>query len=479
MPVVIEVIEGPGLGRSFRFDAHDVVLIGRSSRCHFSVGLDGRCSRVHLVMEANPPQCRLRDVGSRNGTFVNGQRVREAELSDGDTVLVGQTVLRIRVEEPQPEVQAEQAGLAPVRVEGEPDVPVAEAGGDGEGLRFQDSEGAAAGDQIVFGEPEPDHGGDRVSPPRCGRCGRPATEGEVQAWMSSPDGRFVCGTCRDAPQAGSEIIPGYRLVQQIGEGGMGIVWLAQQARTGRQVAVKMLRPELATSRNAIRMFDRETRISRSLQHPRIVEVLDAGRHHGLMYVVMEYIEGTDAERLRQARGGTLPAAEAVSIALQALEALEYAHERRVVHRDIKPPNLLVSGELPNRQVKVTDFGLARIYGAAGRSGITHEGDVRGSVPYMPPEQVLNCRGVDHRADLFGLGATLYHLLTGQFVFDFRPAEKDPLLTVIEDEVVPIERRGVRIEAALAQAIDRAVRKNSAERYRSAREMNQALRNVRV
>jgi serine/threonine-protein kinase len=270
-----------------------------------------------------------------------------------------------------------------------------------------------------------------------------------------------------------ETIPGYRLLRRFEEGGMGQVWLAEDQRRNRQVAIKTMRPELAASRRMIQMFLRESQISLSLRHPNIVEFLDAGEYHGTLYIVMEYVDGEDAEKLRQREGGRLAENAVVALARQTLEALTHAHGQHIVHRDLKPPNLLVRGRLPSGRVQVTDFGLARNFRAAGMSGLTRRGDVRGSIPFMAPEQVLDCRGVDHRADLYSLGSTMYYLLTGQFIYDFRRG-RDPLLTVLEDPVVPLERRGVRVSPPLAGVIHRALCKEVAGRYPSAEAMQQAL-----
>jgi eukaryotic-like serine/threonine-protein kinase len=398
MAMILEITEGPGAGRSFTFAGHNVVLVGRSGRCHCQVGPDRQCSRVHLVVEASPPNCWLRDLGTTNGTYVNGQRVTEAQLKDGDSFRIGQTTVRVTLQAAR-------------------ELP----------------EGSAPPGAPVVQPPAP-------PPP-------PAPDGTIH---------------------------GYRLIRQLGQGGMGVVWLAEPHTGGRQVVVKTMQPQLYTSENAQRMFDREVEISRSLHHPHIAEVIDAGRDDGIWYIVVEYVPGRDAEVLRREAGGRVPAADVVTLGRQSLEALEYAHAQSVVHRDMKPSNILVNGSSPGFVAKVTDFGLARICGAAGESGITQQGDVRGTLPYMPPEQVLNCRGVDHRADIFGLGATLYHLLTGHYVYEFRPADKDPLLTIIEDDVIPIEARGVSLPGGLCDIINRSLCKEPAGRYASALEMNEAL-----
>jgi len=272
-----------------------------------------------------------------------------------------------------------------------------------------------------------------------------------------------------------EQVPGYRIIRLLNEGGMGRVWEAERVATGERVAIKTMIPQLATSRRGVRRFQREMRIAERLQHSNIVRCIEAGEHQGLFYIVMELVAGEDAERRRQRRGGRLPHSEVVQIGIQALSALEYAHGQGVIHRDLKPSNLMLVGDGSNFQVKVTDFGLAR---ARGMSGITGPQDVLGTIPFMPPEQVLAPRNVDARADIFGMGATLYHLLTSQFVFDFRPGEEDMYVTIIQREPVPVRNRRGDIPEAIARVIDRAVQKDPRARYATAGEMRQALEQVR-
>jgi len=453
MAVRLEITAGLKKGQATRYDRPEVVLIGRSPRCHLCVGDDMQCGRVHIIAEITPESCRIHDLGSTNGTFVNGQRVTDAALQPGDVLCIGQTEIQLQVDTPeaQPAVQAIPEPSAGAKPGAAVPVAVPEVGG-------------AA---FVAVEPEPD-----ANAAQCARCGGTMTD--VQAGTAA-----LCPRCRDEMREIGEQLPGYHLLNQLSEGGMGVIWLAEETLTERTVAVKVMRPELAVTQRAGQLFLRESQVSLGLRHPHIVEFFRAGEYQGQLYIVMEYVDGFDADCLRERRGGRLPAQEVVAIALQALDALHYAHGQHIVHRDLKPSNLLLADGTAAYQVKIADFGLAKNFRDAGMSGITRHGEVRGSVPFMPPEQVLNSRGVDHRADLFGLGATLYTLLTGAFVFNFNPARKDPLLTIVEDEVTPIEQRGIALPADLCAAVNRAIRKDPAERFQTADEMQIVLRGVGV
>jgi len=455
VPMALEITKGPRKGKTFQLDDTCVVLVGRSHHCHCRLGPDPRSSRVHLVMEVAAPHCRLRDLGSTNGTFVNGKRVIEAAVGDGDTITVGQTELLVKATAPAPRPAPAQDPAKPSRLAHEDRPPPL-------GLEARPAAPAPSPQE------QPDEETSPITP--CLRCGQPGSAPEDRL---PGDGR-VCPDCLSAMQLQGENVPGYRLVHPLEAGGMSLLWVAEDTGTGERVVVKNMSPELAASQRAVRMFHRESQISLDLRHPNIVSFIKAGQYEGRLYIVMEYIDGVDAERLCLQRGGRLPAPEVVAIGACVLDALDYAHRRNIVHRDVKPSNILVRGEFPNHEVKVTDFGIARVYGAAASSDITRRKDVRGSIPFMPPEQVLNCRGVDHRADIFALGATLYHLLTGQYCRDFNVRKKAAMLTVIDDEIVPLQRRAVDVPPALAQVIHRALSREPAERFQTAADMNQAL-----
>ncbi|MDH5316065.1 MAG: serine/threonine protein kinase, partial [Gemmatimonadota bacterium] len=203
----------------------------------------------------------------------------------------------------------------------------------------------------------------------------------------------------------------YRLTRELGAGGMATVYLAEDLKHSRQVAVKVLRPDLAAALGADR-FVREVGIAARLSHPHIVGLLDSGEAAGFLYYVMPYVEGTSLRQKLQGEG-ELPVPEAVRILRDVADALAYAHRRGVVHRDIKPENIM----LVERHALVMDFGVAKAVAAgretSGTSGLSSAGTALGTPAYMAPEQAAGDAHVDHRADLYAWGIVAYELLAGQ------------------------------------------------------------------
>jgi hypothetical protein len=428
MRVTLRVLAGPYTGREFTFDQHDTFLIGRADTAHLYLPEDRFFSRHHCLLEIAPPRCFLRDLGSTNGTFVNGKRVPEAFLTSGDRIQGGQTVLEV-------EVQSEQA-------------------------------------MTVDGLEAPTLMGPSVVTVECANCGRrEQTEGSANEKLT-----FICEDCREELKRQPQPVPGYEMIKLLGRGGMGCVMLARQETTGLSVAIKTLLPEVAVTEQSLRRFKREIDVAAALEHPNIVRFIESGTSNGAVYLVTEYVEGSDAARLADAQGGRLPFPQAIDIVAQALDALAYAHAKSYIHRDIKESNILVSGMAPNFTAKLTDFGLAKSFTQSGMSGITMAGDMAGTFAYMPPEQIRDFRNVRPTSDIYAIGMTAYSLLAGDTALDLGPHNDiaGTVKAIFEGQIIPLRQRVPEVPEGVAEVIERALAKDPANRWQSAAAMRTAL-----
>jgi serine/threonine-protein kinase len=299
-------------------------------------------------------------------------------------------------------------------------------------------------------------------------------------------------------EAGKLALGSYRLLEPIGEGGMGHVFKARHQRLGRTVALKVIRPELLGLKDEVlRRFEREARAAAQLLHPNVVTLYDADEVDGLHYIAMEYVEGIDLARLVE-KSGALGLGQACDFVRQAALGLQHAYEAGLVHRDIKPSNLLLSrrpasdsGQSPVPaarksvlnafgQIKVLDLGLARLSCSLHEDGpasaITQQGTVLGTPDYISPEQARNPHTVDVRADLYSLGCTFYFLLTSQPPFPQGTAV-EKLLKHQLDTARPAEELRPGLPADVATVVRRLMAKNPADRYQTPLEVASALEAV--
>ncbi len=264
----------------------------------------------------------------------------------------------------------------------------------------------------------------------------------------------------------------YVLGRELGRGGMAVVHLAQDLKHDRPVAIKALHPELGSLLSPDR-FQREIRLAAQLQHPNILPVYDSGSGEGLLWFTMPFVEG-DTLRRRVKRDGRLPIADAVAVLEDIARALAYAHRHGVIHRDVKPENVMVGDDC----ALLADFGIARPLNPTGDPLLTMGGVLVGTPAYMAPEQASAEPTIDHRVDIYAFGILAYELLAGER--PFTDLELGPLLVAhAVREPVPIATRRPDVPAALAELVARCLRKDPAERWSSAEAMTQALRTSRA
>lgn len=414
MQVVLSVIAGPHQGTRFTFDAHDSFIVGRSDRAHLRLSQKDRYfSRVHFLIEVNPPMCRVVDLGSRNGTLVNDHKVQVADLHDGDRIKGGNTIFEVKFI-----LENEKSPVTP-------DIAMT---------------GSFAEVPLLSGGEKADNS--VVTP---------------------------------AKTAKPLVIDGYRILKKLGQGGMGEVYLAIRKSDCQEVAIKTIRPIVQGSEREVERFLREASILQNLQHPNIVAFHDMGSAGELLFFTMDYVRGMDASSLLK-REGPLPIRRAVDLVCQAIDGLQYAHSQGYVHRDVKPSNLLVSQAEGREICQLADFGLGRIYRSTKMSGLTMLDDVGGTVPFMAPEQITNFRGAKPPADQYAAAATLYRLLTAKYIFDFDGVpDQERFSIVLLKAPVDIRERRKDIPHKLAKAIHMALAKDAHNRYADVAAFGRILR----
>jgi serine/threonine-protein kinase len=259
-------------------------------------------------------------------------------------------------------------------------------------------------------------------------------------------------------------IPGYQLLEKLGQGSMGIVFKGRQLSMNRLVAIKVLHPRLASNPRDLERFLREAHLAAKLSHHNIVQAIDAGSTGTVHFFVMEYVEGTTIdEQLRL--GKIYNEQEALKIILQIAQALDHAQSRQLIHRDIKPANIVLTTE---RVAKLADLGLAR-QAVGDVLAQDEKGMVIGTPFYIAPEQIRGRQDIDHRADIYSLGATLYHMVTGQPPFP--GTDVDAVLNAhLKDELTPPDHINTSLSAGLGEVVEFMMARDRNQRYQSPRDL---------
>ncbi len=485
MHIRLTVKAGPHEGQVFEFEEHSNFLVGRSTRANFPLP-DPFFSRIHFMIEVNPPLCRLIDMGSTNGTAVNGQRATTIDLKDGDLIQAGKTVLRLSVAEAEAE-HVESTGTLDLPESGSETLLPSETST----VLLKGSipgKGAGRSGEVKVPIPvDPESPRPTVThAPRaqssapvaavCRVCEAPLSGASTRSkgHAEAPAAPPLCPACLDQVRAQPQPIQGYQLVRELGRGGMGVVYLALRELDGTLVALKTIRPAVAAGNVALQRFLREARILGGLDHPNIVAFREMGEADGVLHFAMDYVKGADLSHLQKELGGPLPIPRAVGLVSQLLQALDYAHAKGFVHRDIKPANLLVTTQGGRELAKLTDFGLARVYQASKMSGLTMKGDLGGTIAYMAPEQITELREARPPVDQYAAGATLYKLLTDRYLYDMPNKLEQQITKILLEDPVPIRTRRRELPGTLAQVIHRALARDPAARFPSVMEMRRAL-----
>ena len=253
----------------------------------------------------------------------------------------------------------------------------------------------------------------------------------------------------------------YRLEAKLGSGGMSTVYLAKDETLDRPVAVKVMHREMSEQAEQLERFRQEARAVAKISHPNVVSVIDAGEDGGYPYIVFEYVEGETLKQ-RIARIGALDIQEAIAYAIEIARGLSIAHGRNLVHRDIKPQNVLIDDE---GRAKLTDFGISR---QLEQAGMTATGRVLGTTDYVAPEQAMG-HGADPRSDIYSLGVVLYEMLVGQVPFH-ADSQVGVAMKHVNEELPDVQRRRPEVSAAVALVVERSTAKKPDERYQNVGEM---------
>ncbi len=440
----LDVTAGPHAGMSWTFANTQNVVLGRLPPAHLRLVDEAAISRQHLELRIAPPRVELMDLESSNGTRVNGIRVLNASLADGDCISIGSTEIRVSV-------------LAPSRSPSgsgttEPTPKVTDVI---EHTRFN-----PGGRDRSLPLDMPDAGTSDCDPaPLAVSSLEMFSKTRHAELASAPDGTANTTAGNFPARVGV-----YNIIRMLGQGGMATVHLAEHRRTGERFAIKLIRADIAATDKHVRLFAREAGLITRMNHPRIVRAFEFGIDGAMPYLVMEFLDTIDLLMLLEQQTPSSRIKIATWVTSRILQAVHYAHAQGIVHRDIKPGNVLAYREGRHLQIKIADFGLAKTYEDAGWSALTNERSVRGTVAYMAPEQFRNSRDVAPDVDLFACGACLYRMLTNMI----------PNMISKPDETLDQLDRCDDLPMKLRDLVRKSIHRDPQHRFASAEKFAEAI-----
>ncbi|HOX39362.1 MAG TPA: FHA domain-containing serine/threonine-protein kinase [Candidatus Brocadiia bacterium] len=420
---------GKGVGQEFEIPEGKPSWIGRDPFCVVRLR-DPEISRRHCELHNDRDKVIIKDLGSRNGTLVNSRRLRDTiELKDRDIIQIGGTQLQVKVSEPAQPAE-------------EPETP----------------------QQVTRGS---------VLKPVATVLRRPTTAAEEGSRFSEhpPVIGDVPEIGEDDPLIGKSVSD-FTLLAKIGTGPIATVYKARDIKRDRLVAIKLVRPGVEFSDVARSRFVRGAKTWSAVIHPNVVRILGGGIYHSLYYVVMEYVDGISLEKMIETMDtGYLPYRKVAEIGLQVAQGLEVAFEKNVVHRNIKPSNVIIS---KSGMAFLADFGLAKSVEGAGDSDITTVASVLAAPHYLAPEQLSNPQVADHRCDIYGLGATMYCAATGRTPYAGLSGI-DLVVAITWNKLDPVHDMVFDAPKEFSDFVARAMALKPEERFQTPQELIEALR----
>ncbi len=493
-------------GSKFSISERMTCLIGREPECtiQFSDIDDGAVSRHHCILDLTPPKAMIRDLGSTNGTIINekyiGLNPDEEEhqledylLKDGDVIRIGEVLINIEI------ITAEVNCKECNAVIEESELKFCLIDGEYICDTCQGKLNTIVPSELV-GSDEPELDID-VTLKLCEKCLKnPVKYTELNSTLCNicmGDTSEYLTSILSSAQTENKLedldsetsLDSFKIEKVLGQGGMGMVYLATHKKNNEKVAIKVMLPQVAMNKKAQQSFLREVNITKCLEHENIVRLKGSGVSNGSYFFTMDYCDAGSLDQLIKDEG-QLDYKIALDFIFQILDGLYLAHNISIkdtkitgltdspvyglVHRDIKPANIFLKyGENNKIIAKLGDFGLAKAFDSAGLSGCTRTGAVAGTLYFVPRQQVIDFKYSKADVDLWATIATLYFMITGKSPRDFKEGI-DPLRLLLQSSPIPIAERGINIPAKLANIIDLALDDSSNLRYENAMELKKDL-----